>query len=46
VILEQGCLARRIVRRLGGDVRRASLAGVFAGLCDCLAHGKMFGASA
>jgi gamma-glutamyl:cysteine ligase YbdK (ATP-grasp superfamily) len=46
VILERGCLARRLVRRLDGDVRRATLSRVFAELCDCLADGRMFGAGA
>lgn len=46
VILDQGCLARRLVRRLDGDLRRESVSQVFAELCDCLAEGKMFGEGA
>jgi hypothetical protein len=46
VILHQGCLARRLVRRLNGDVRHEALSRVYAELCDCLQRGKMFGADA
>jgi gamma-glutamyl:cysteine ligase YbdK (ATP-grasp superfamily) len=46
VILDRGCLARRLMRRLDGDVRHESLSRVFTELCDCLAGGKMFGANA
>jgi hypothetical protein len=42
VILDQGCLARRLLRRLDGDVDHDSLSRIFAELCDCLADGKMF----
>lgn len=42
VILDRGCLARRIVAALGGDVGRNRLADIYAGLCDCLHEGRMF----
>jgi gamma-glutamyl:cysteine ligase YbdK (ATP-grasp superfamily) len=46
LILDQGCLARRLMRRLDGDVGRESLSRVFGELCECLAEGRMFGAGA
>ena len=41
VILREGPLARRILRRLGGDLSRTSLHRVYQELCDCLAAGTM-----
>lgn len=41
-ILAQGCLARRILRRLAGDLRPERVREVYAELCDCLAHGRLF----
>lgn len=43
-ILEQGTLARRLVKALGPDPRppRARLAEVYGALCDCLERGQMF----
>jgi hypothetical protein len=43
-ILEKGCLARRIMEALGGDVRREMLYQVYKRLCDCLSQGIMFDA--
>lgn len=42
VILEQGPLARRILRALGPDWERPRLAAVYRALCDCLAAGRLF----
>lgn len=42
VILEQGPLARRILRALGDDYSRPRLEAVYRRLCDCLAEGTMF----
>ena len=41
-LLADGPLARRILRALDGDLRRARLREVYAELCDCLARGRMF----
>jgi len=41
-ILEKGCLARRILMAVGKDTRRKKLRRVYADLCDCLAHGRMY----
>lgn len=41
-VLAEGPLARRILRALDGDMRRARLREVYAELCDCLADGRMF----
>ncbi|MDB5798589.1 MAG: glutamate--cysteine ligase [Paucimonas sp.] len=41
-ILEQGPLARRILRALDGDFRRERLAGVYRELGACLDQGRMF----
>lgn len=43
VILEQGPLARRILRALGADCSHAHLQSVYGELCDCLEAGRMFG---
>lgn len=40
IILQHGCLARRIERALGGDVR--GLKAIYRELCDCLEGGRMF----
>jgi gamma-glutamyl:cysteine ligase YbdK (ATP-grasp superfamily) len=42
VILEQGPLARRILRALGGDFSPARLRKTYRRLCDCLAAGALF----
>lgn len=42
VILGQGPLARRILRRVGGDTSRGALECVYRRLCECLARGEMF----
>lgn len=41
-LLDQGCLARRILKRIGGDVRREALREVYADLSHCLARGELF----
>jgi len=41
-ILQQGPLARRILRAVGGDYSHARLQAVYRTLCDCLARGRMF----
>jgi gamma-glutamyl:cysteine ligase YbdK (ATP-grasp superfamily) len=42
VILEEGCLAKRIVKALGSNPDRKSLYGLYHALCDCLDTGRMF----
>jgi gamma-glutamyl:cysteine ligase YbdK (ATP-grasp superfamily) len=42
VMLEQGPLARRILRAHGNDPSRARLQRVYRELCDCLEAGRMF----
>lgn len=42
VILQQGPLARRILRTLGGDTSREKLAQVYGELADCLHAGRVF----
>lgn len=46
LILQQGCLARRLLRRLDGDVRRETLSAVYSELSNCLARGMLFRADA
>jgi glutamate---cysteine ligase / carboxylate-amine ligase len=41
-LLEKGCLARRILNALNGDLRRPKLFDTYARLCDCLEEGRMF----
>ena len=41
-ILEEGCLARRILARTGRGPDRTRLRDVYAELCECLATGKGF----
>jgi glutamate---cysteine ligase / carboxylate-amine ligase len=41
-ILAQGCLARRILRKLRGRTDRDHLRGVYGELADCLAEGERF----
>jgi glutamate---cysteine ligase / carboxylate-amine ligase len=41
-LLGKGCLSRRIVSALDGDLRRQQLFEVYGRLCDCLAKGEMF----
>jgi gamma-glutamyl:cysteine ligase YbdK (ATP-grasp superfamily) len=43
-ILREGCLARRILAALAGDLRRERLAEVYGELCRCLAEGRSFAA--
>ncbi len=40
VILDEGCLARRILRRLGPQPQRDEVRGVYEELCRCLAEGR------
>jgi len=42
VILEQGPLSRRILRRVANDLSDASLFETYRELCQCLATGEMF----
>ncbi|ODU06132.1 MAG: glutamate--cysteine ligase [Thiobacillus sp. SCN 63-1177] len=42
VILEQGPLARRILRAIGTDTSKAHLQTIYRALCDCLEAGRMF----
>lgn len=44
-ILEQGPLARRILKALGPRPDRGKLQAVYRQLCDCLADGRMFAAT-
>jgi hypothetical protein len=46
MFLEQGCLARRIARALGGSVTPERLRQVYGQLADCLRHGALFAAAA
>ena len=46
VILDKGCLARRILTALGPAPSRARIASTYATLCDCLADGRLFLAEA
>lgn len=45
VILNEGTLASRLVRSVGGDVNASTLLATYRRLCDCLAHGRMFHAA-
>ncbi len=45
VIVEQGCLSRRILRALGPDPSREQIEAVYRRLTVCLAEGKSFHAS-
>lgn len=45
VVLDDGPLARRILRALDHDYRRTRLRAVYGELCECLAEGRMFVAS-
>ena len=42
VMLEQGPLARRILRAAGKDFSRARLRAIYETLCDCLDTGRLF----
>jgi len=42
LILEQGPLARRILRTIGADCDRERLEAVYRALCDCLEQGRLF----
>ncbi len=44
VILEQGPLARRIIRTIGEDASAGQIATVYHALCECLACGRPFSA--
>lgn len=41
-ILEQGPLARRILKAVGKDLRRSYLAETYRELCDCLSENRLF----
>ncbi len=42
LILEEGCLARRILRVVGSDMSRARIRAVYAQLAECLQSGRLF----
>ncbi len=42
LILDRGTLARRILKSVGEDPSPSRLHTVYAKLCDCLAHGRLF----
>jgi gamma-glutamyl:cysteine ligase YbdK (ATP-grasp superfamily) len=42
VILREGCLSRRIARRLNGEPSRQRLTDLYRELCECLSQGRMF----
>jgi len=42
VIVNQGPLARRIVKRLAGDVARDNIVAVYRELCECLSQNTLF----
>jgi hypothetical protein len=42
VILQEGPLARRILRAVGPSVDRARVRDVYRMLCECLHDGRMF----
>jgi hypothetical protein len=42
VILDKGCLARRILTALGAAPSRERIASTYAALCECLADGRLF----
>lgn len=42
VLLEKGCLAKRLRGALAGDVSKESLFATWSRLCDCLAKGEPF----
>ena len=42
VILNKGCLARRIKNAIGPSIRRSRLEETYRQLCDCLASGQIF----
>lgn len=42
VILDQGCLARRILAAVGTDTSREAVRAVYRELCDCLVEGRSF----
>jgi gamma-glutamyl:cysteine ligase YbdK (ATP-grasp superfamily) len=45
VILDEGCLARRILSRLGSEPDRSRLHEVYAEICRCLAEGRLLRAA-
>jgi len=45
VILDEGCLARRILDRAGAEPDRARIREVYAELCACLAEGRLLRAA-
>lgn len=42
VILNHGCLARRLLRALGRDGSKQRIKNVYRTLCDCLVEGRLF----
>lgn len=42
ILLAEGCLARRLLRRLGATPDRDALREVYRELADCLDHGRLF----
>jgi gamma-glutamyl:cysteine ligase YbdK (ATP-grasp superfamily) len=42
VMLEEGSLSRRLLRRVGRVASRDALAGAYLELCDCLREGRLF----
>jgi gamma-glutamyl:cysteine ligase YbdK (ATP-grasp superfamily) len=42
VLLEEGCLARRLLRRLGKQPTREALESAYRELADCLREGRLF----
>jgi hypothetical protein len=42
VILDKGCLARRILTALGPSPSRERIISTYAALCECLADGRLF----
>jgi carboxylate-amine ligase len=45
VLLGEGCVARRLLRRLGGEPTREALAAVYRELGDCLREGRLLRAA-
>lgn len=45
VLLDEGCLAQRLLRRAGTEPDRGALRTVYAELCDCLREGRLLRAA-
>jgi hypothetical protein len=45
VMLEEGCLSRRILRRVGQRPTRSALTSAYRELCDCLRDGRLLRAA-